>query len=240
VLFPTYGWLAFEPTPGRTNPIAVDYQHPSIACAAGAGGCGAPDGAGGSAGAGGATGSAGTLPQRLINIINRLNRGSGTPGRGGRNHGGTLLPTGASGVRRGRAIVLVLLGLALLIAVLVPPIRAVRRRVRLRRAGQSPRRLILVTYDVFTERAADLGFPRGPGETLEEYRRRITRTGGLTDGRLDRLTAITGRAAYSAAEPEEEDARQATEAAARTIRDLRGRAGVARRIVGQYRMRDRG
>ena len=28
VLFPTYGWLAFEPTPGRTNPVANEYQHP--------------------------------------------------------------------------------------------------------------------------------------------------------------------------------------------------------------------
>ena len=32
VLFPTYGWLAFEPTPGRTNPVANEYQHPAVSC----------------------------------------------------------------------------------------------------------------------------------------------------------------------------------------------------------------
>ena len=59
-----------------------------------------------------------------------------------------------------------------LVLLLVPPVRALRRRVRLRRAAVEPRRLILATYEVFTERAAGIGLGRDPGETLNEYRRK--------------------------------------------------------------------
>ena len=44
VQFPGYGWLAFEPTPGRTNPIANEYQHPVTSCPAGTPGCPAAPG----------------------------------------------------------------------------------------------------------------------------------------------------------------------------------------------------
>ena len=50
-----------------------------------------------------------------------------------------------------------------LVLLLVPPVRALRRRVRLRRAADEPRRLILETYEVFTERAAGLGLGRRCG-----------------------------------------------------------------------------
>ncbi len=46
VQFPGYGWLAFEPTPGRTNPVANEYQHPSDSCPAGTPGCPAAGGGG--------------------------------------------------------------------------------------------------------------------------------------------------------------------------------------------------
>ena len=39
VEFPTYGWLAFEPTPNRTNPIANEYQNPVVSCPPGTPGC---------------------------------------------------------------------------------------------------------------------------------------------------------------------------------------------------------
>jgi len=238
VLFPTYGWLAFEPTPGRTNPIAGDYQHPSIACAAGAGGCGSPGSTGGGGGSGGTSRNPGRIPQRLINLINRgFNGGIVPPGRGGKHPEGSQ-PATAPSHRPTGPILLLLLAATVVALLLIPPIRALRRRSRLRRAGRSPRRLILATYDVFAERAADLGFPRGPGETLEEYRWRIAREGIPTDERLDRLTAIAGRAAYGAAEPGQDEAREAADAAARAIRELRGRTSLRRRIVGQYRLKD--
>src|SRR5207244_657814 len=48
VLFPGYGWIAFEPTKGFSNPVAeASYlSSPSAACAGR--GCGSPTGAGGS------------------------------------------------------------------------------------------------------------------------------------------------------------------------------------------------
>ncbi len=118
---------------------------------------------------------------------------------------------------------------------LIPLVRAWRRRRRLRRAAGEPRRLILATYDVFTERAAELGFPRGPGETLEEYRRRVAGSGRLSDGHLDRLTRIASSAAYAAEEPDEEDSQEASAAAATTLKDLQRTAPWQQRILGRYR-----
>jgi hypothetical protein len=117
---------------------------------------------------------------------------------------------------------------------LLPPARAWKRRRRLRRAAGVPRRMILATYDVFTERAAELGFPRDSGETLEEYRRRVVGSGLLRNGDLDRLTDITVSAAYAPREPGEPDAREARDAAERTLTDLRKGTPLMLRVRGRY------
>jgi len=134
-------------------------------------------------------------------------------------------------------VALALLAIALVAASAIPPARALRRRTRLRRAGRDPRALILATYDVFTERAADLGLPKTPGETLEEYRRRLASGGSITDGHLDRLTSIAGRAAYASAEPGQSEVREASQAASTVLHDLRERTPIAQRIAGRYRLR---
>jgi hypothetical protein len=125
--------------------------------------------------------------------------------------------------------------LAALALLLIPPARALRRRVRLTRASREPRALILATYEVFASRAADLGLPRGSGETLDEYRARLASSGLLSNGGLERLTAIAGRAAYAPEEPGGAEADAATRAAAETIRDLRKHTPMSRRILGAYR-----
>jgi transglutaminase-like putative cysteine protease len=232
VRFPTYGWLAFEPTPGRTNPIAEGYQHPAVACPTGAAGC-TPTGTAGGPNAPGTSGSAGNLPRQLQNLSRReLQAGLAlTP----------LPPIRVAVERRHRVpmgiVASILLGLTLLLALSIPTVRALRRRAHLLRAGHAPRALILATYDVFTERAADLGHARGPGETLDEYRRRLSTSGALTDGHLDRLTSIAVRAAYSSQDPAASDARDASEAASTALHDLRERTAWGRRIAGQYRVR---
>jgi hypothetical protein len=132
---------------------------------------------------------------------------------------------------------LALLGLALVVALVIPPVRALRRRARLRRAGDEPRALILATYDVFAERAADLGHPRTSGETLLEYRRRLAANGLVTDGHLDRLTSIAGRAAYAPEEPLRSEVGEASEVASQVLHDLRERTPITQRIAGQYRLR---
>ncbi len=147
---------------------------------------------GGANGAGDANG----LPRQLRNLIDRpVPAGGGrfSPNPGGFDTGGT----DTSGRLPASLVVLVIAAVALLVALVIPPARALGRRRRIRRAGHEPRALILATYDVFTERAADLGHPRGRGETLEEYRRRLGSAGAIDDGQLDRLTAIAGRAAYA-------------------------------------------
>ncbi|MDQ4109459.1 MAG: DUF4129 domain-containing protein, partial [Actinomycetota bacterium] len=100
-----------------------------------------------------------------------------------------------------------------------------------------PRRSILVTYDQFTERAAGLGLGRGPGETLEEYRRKVMETGFLSNGHLDRLTGLATAAAYSPHEPDGEQASEAGAAADTAIREIRRAVGSRRWLVGLYRRR---
>jgi hypothetical protein len=124
-----------------------------------------------------------------------------------------------------------------LVLLLVPPVRALRRRMRLRRAAAEPRRLILATYEVFTERAAGMGLGRGPGETLDEYRRKVMASGYLSNGHLDRLTRLTTAAAYSQHEPGEEQAQEAGAAADTAIREIRKAVGPAAWFVGLYRGR---
>jgi transglutaminase-like putative cysteine protease len=231
VLFPTYGWLAFEPTPGRTNPVALAYQHPTAACPSGDPGC-AAGGPGGVPGGPGTTGDPGDLPGQLGNVLRREVQ-AGLP-----IAPVPTAPIGESGGRLPlRITLLLMLGLALLVALLLPPVRAVARRAGIRRAGHEPRAMILATYDLFTERAADLGMPRTPGETLVEYGGRLASSGTVTDGHLDRLTSITGRAAYAPGAPSESEVREASEAASSVLHDLRERTPFARRLAGQYRLR---
>jgi transglutaminase-like putative cysteine protease len=217
VRFPTYGWLPFEPTPGRDNPAMASYA-PRIseaeegpteeACARRNPRCAGPD----------ATPSRPTEP-----IPAAPRQGEAAGGTGG---GGPSLPA-IVGV--GVASILVLATL------LVPSARALRRRLRLRRAGDEPRRIILVSYDVFADRAAELGLPRGIGDTPREYARRILRDGRVTDGRVDRLATLTTRAAYAPVEPSRQDALDAIADARVALEELRDATPLRRRLSGRLR-----
>jgi transglutaminase-like putative cysteine protease len=222
VYFPGWGWLPFEPTPTRTNAVSYVYT----------GDPDCPDCEGGNGG-GGATGSA------------TEGREAGTEGalRPGLGPRGATGPSGTIDVADERPFIsarmALLLGaiLAGLVLLLVPPIRELRRRMRLRRAAAEPRRLILATYEVFTERAAAMGLGRGHGETLEEYRRKVMDSGYLSDGHLDRLTRLTTAAAYSQHDLAEEEAQEASDAAGTAIREIRKAVGPAVWFVGLYRGR---
>jgi transglutaminase TgpA-like protein/transglutaminase superfamily protein len=233
VLFPSYGWLAFEPTPTRSNPIAAIYADPeSASCEQDPAGCngGGPGGAGGPAGLVGVAGLDPRIARFEREVLPTGSRAGDLAGPGAPVEDARWRPPV-------RLVVAGLLALIVLTLIVVPPIRALGRLVRLRRAGRGPRELILATYDVFTDRAADIGMARAPGETLEEYRRRLDRSGLLSDGELGRLTILAGRAAYAAREPRSEEASAAHEAADATIRELRKQVGVGRRLAGIYRLR---
>jgi hypothetical protein len=224
VWFPGWGWMPFEPTPTRTN--AVTYVSSGEAPCPGQDCAGEtpPRGTGGSATEG-----------REAGAIEDLRPGNGP--RGATGDPGTIdIAEDASPVSARMALLLgtVVVGLVLL---LVPPGRALRRRVRLRRAGDEPRRLILATYEVFTERAAGVGLGRDPGETLNEYRTKVMETGYLSNGHLDRLTTLASAAAYSPHEPATEQAREAGSAADTAIREIRRSVGPTAWFVGLYRGR---
>jgi transglutaminase-like putative cysteine protease len=229
VEFPQYGWLAFEPTPGRTNPTASNYQTaPVKTCHQGHGGCstGGPDTNGGGVVNGGANNPNGVLGKSVDDPT----------GTGGDFGPSAVAPATAD---RRWTLGLVAVGIVLVLGALglaaVPVGRNLGRRRRLRRAGHEPRGVILATYDVFTDRAGDLGMGRKIGETAEEYRRRVEATGRLSDGHLGRLTGLAVRAAYAPAEPSPDDALDATADAGQTLEDLRRSTPLTKRILGIYR-----
>jgi len=227
VYFPDWGWMPFEPTPTRVNPVTTAYNAPAPACNGPT--CPGPDGP--------ATGSDGVGSTRGSGQQGLLDPRPQARGHGGAvGEGGTITPPAEeSGIARIALLVgLIFAGIGFL---LVAPARALRRRVRLRGASAEPRRLILVTYEQFTERAAGLGLGRGPGETLEEYRRKVMETGYLSNGHLDRLTRLTTAAAYSSHEPDGEQAGEAGDAAETAIREIKRAVGPARWLVGLYRRR---
>ena len=136
---------------------------------------------------------------------------------------------------RARPFVALGILLGLLAFALVPPIRALRRRVRLGRAAADPTRLVLTSYDVFTERAAELGLARGRGETVGEYRDRLVSSGSRVNGHLDHLSSIVAGTAYAPRSPDAEAARTAAAAARSAWKDLRRETPLVRRLTGAFR-----
>ena len=71
---------------------------------------------------------------------------------------------------------------------------------------------------------------------MEEYRDQVVESGEL-DGaatRLSTLTSITVEAAYSRRDPTDDEAVEATAAAAETLDALRSKAGLVNRLKGIY------
>ena len=230
VLFPGYGWLAFEPTPGGwQNPLATPGSYISPAtvgsCPPDLPGCET----GGETTVGGVT-TGGSLSGKLQNVEGPL-RGQ-VPARRGRD-GGFTVPEPGYAVPYG-FLLLVLLGAGALLLVTVPVAKAVVRRRMVRRVRE-PRELVLAAYRVFDGEAADVGLGRAEGETLGEHRDRLAGTVRFSDGHLDRLTNAAVRAAYSRRPVTPAEARDAVRDARTAIRDIRKDAKPVRRILGIYR-----
>ena len=239
VLFPSYGWVPFEPTPNRQNVVAYPYLDPDSAE-----GCVNPDGspctAPGRPGAAGAGGNDLGNPA-LVTAADRESIRPGGLGAAGIDGptvvGGTVDASADPGVLTGRNALAAGVVVALAALALVPPLHGWRRRRRLRRAGSSPRGLILATYDVFTDRAAELGHPRAPGQTLDEYRRAVAGRSASQLDELDALTRLATGAAYAGREPDADDAEVAGRASDAVVRAMRRDASLAQRITGPYRRR---
>jgi transglutaminase-like putative cysteine protease len=134
-------------------------------------------------------------------------------------------------------LALLTIGLAVLVVIAIPFLRAARRRRRLH-AARAPRELILATYNVFGERAAELGWAKGAGETPQEYRARLADLDGLGDDgreRLARMTSTVVRAAYAPRDPDEDAPRDTTEDAEVVLHALRDTTSWKQRVLGLYR-----
>ncbi len=247
VFFPAFGWLPFEPTPGRPNPAGgpgtyLDPTAPSEdGSASGAGGEVAGGGLNGDQSGGGCTTAEGLrLPPQLCRNAEDVGRV-----RGGAAElppgflGGIRAGPGAQAARDGYSIPYrwILLGLAVLfgaVLVFLPVTKWVWRRRTLRRS-RDPRELALAAYRVFDGEAADLGLGRREGETVQEHRARLSAAVTFSNGHLSRLARVTARAAYAPDPPSRDDAEHAVADAREAIADLRKDAGWGRRIVGTYR-----
>jgi transglutaminase-like putative cysteine protease len=225
VYFPGWGWMPFEPTPTRVNPVTTAYTAPAPTCDGPT--CPGTDEPATGGEAGSATGPGGKQRGRIENDP-RL--GSPPP-----SIAAPPAVTRNEPPISARKALVIAFALGALYLLVVPPARALRRRMRLRGAAAEPRRLILVTYEQFTERAAGLGLGRASGETLEEYRRKVIDTGYLSNGHLDRLTRLATTAAYSSHEPDGEQADAAGIAAETAIREIKRAVGPTRWLVGLYR-----
>jgi transglutaminase-like putative cysteine protease len=246
VKFPTYGWLPFDPTPGRgalPGATVGTYANP------GQGGPGDPfDPPGGATGATGASGPGGPAGQQCENQANippqqrQLLCQTEKRPEHKVSGGGVPLPSiGTVNVpdESGYSVPYRKIGLGLLAAfvlflIVMPIVKAVMRR-RLLRTSREPREHVLAAYRVFDGEAADIGLGRREGETIEEHRARLMASVAFSDGHLGRLTSQAVRAAYASEGPSRSDADASAEDARLAIRDLRKEAGLLRRITGTYR-----
>jgi len=234
VYFPGYGWLPFEPTPGRPNPLEAEagtYLNPVAPGAEG------PDGGAGAAQGGLSPEAAEGLPPKIAGIEALTNEDR----RGGFNPIDIVASPAPLPVadEPGYAIPYrLLLSIALValiaLAIIVPLVKWLWRSRMLHRRRPA-REVVLAVYRVFDGEATDLGLGRQAGETLTEYRARAARAMRVPDGHLETLTGAAIRAAYSAEPLDPEEARRATSAARATIREMRRSAGWVRRVTGVYR-----
>jgi transglutaminase-like putative cysteine protease len=210
VLLPPFGWVPFEPTPGRGNPAAVAYTGvpPEQAGPTGGTALAAPV-------------AAGSQPSPAAD-----RPASTAPGR----RPPRPAPAGRGGFR-GR----VPFGLAAsAAAVLVALAAATRVRSRRRRLRRSPRERVLAAWAATASRLARSGLPRAPGETLREHAQRAGGVLGEAATRYARLAALAEHAAFAPgplpprAVDDAEAAAAAVAAACRHRRRLTGPPGLSR------------
>ena len=199
VLFPGFGWLPFEPTPSRSNPVA-DYtavsprfeRHqatvPQPECVSSRTGLAIRSEPGATTCAAGGiptdvTAPGGTQNQRVRDPNARAGVPSARNPRGQPSSDGWSVP------------IALVLGIVALLVLAVPFAKTLWRRGLVRRARGS-RELVLAAYTVMTSAAGDLGLGRRDDETIQEYSDRLKATVLFSDGQLDTLTRLVGVAAY--------------------------------------------
>ncbi|HJV04010.1 MAG TPA: transglutaminase domain-containing protein, partial [Actinomycetota bacterium] len=217
VLFPGYGWLAFEPTPRTDNPVDPVYLNPGAA-------------------------TAGNDPEFVRTTQSPV---SADPGRGTRGQQAVEPSATRAPVPGPRPpaeerpspwlrVALALLALGAVAAIGIPAGKALARRLAIARA-RSPGQRVAAAWRAFEVGAADLGMARRPGETLSEYRGRLRRTVAFSDGQLERITTAAGRAFYARDGIGPSEAEEAGRSVGPLLRDLGRHVGPGRRALGAVR-----
>ena len=167
-----YGWVAFEPTPGRGLPGAEDYT--AVAPAQAADNTTV------------ATTPAAVAPVEQVEQVEEPSTAATPIEKEERSGAGS------------RVIVAgVVLALAGLYATVVPLAKRRRRRLR-RQAASTPADRVLVAWAEATEDMAAAGLPSRPDETAVEYAHRVRKAAGPAGAPLTRLADDTTAAAWSA------------------------------------------
>jgi transglutaminase-like putative cysteine protease len=226
VPFNGYGWLTFDPTPGFADPSSSSYARvgastPPCIAVQGHETCGLHPGEG----PGGGANNPIPHPGGVKGQVNAAQATAATASQR-RALGGITLPN----------LVTIAAVLGLLLGIGIPLLHWLRRRRRLHTA-HDPRGLILATYDVFTDRARELGVGRSPGETPEEFRRKLAGADKL-DGAaasLHRMTTEVVRAAYAAEDPDAETAASVRRDADEVLHAMRAATPLRERVIGRYR-----
>lgn len=252
VLFPGYGWLAFEPTPGRINPATEfgTYLQPDRPEVDGGGATDAgTDGQDGDAspattGAGCIVGAEGRrLPPQVCEVDTGLVATDGTSaigpagdpdGEGQGSDGSASADGSGSPGAAARDVAPIAFAAVAAVVIGIPLVKAIVRR-RVGRAGRGPRAAVLAQFRTFESVARDLGVGRRPGETLNEYGVRIA--GAVPEAAMPVavLASATTRAAYAAEPPTDAEVRLARSSMHAARRAVRRSAGWRRRAVGALR-----
>jgi len=238
VQFPQFGWLGFEPTPGRSNPVTRTYSQPSFGAIPAAGANQCPGGLV----SGRCVAKAPGKKKHLVGTgTHKDPHGFELPQDRGdvpfRTAGSPILAVGQAPDHRERWIRagVVALGVTVVLLLIGMPLsKRLRRRWLLGRAHSAHDR-VLAAYMAMQAEAADLGLGRRPAETIEEYRTRLRSKVASLDGDLDRVTASLGRAAYAEDGLSPDQADQAVASARRVAHDIRRAADLRTRMLSWYR-----
>jgi hypothetical protein len=217
VLFPGYGWLAFEPTPRGDNPVNPLYLNPGRA-------------------------EGGNDPERGRVLAPGIPGATQGAGQQGENQPEAPAPdaplvgpdapteTSSPWLR----LVLGLLTLGAVAAVGIPAGKRLARHLAIRRA-RTPRERVEAAWRAFEIGATDLGLGRRPGETVAEYRARLRSEVVFSDGHLERITGAAGRAFYASDGISPAEADEAGRTVSPLLGDLGRHVGPARRLLGAVR-----
>jgi transglutaminase-like putative cysteine protease len=197
-----FGWVAFEPTPGRGLPGAEDYTSVPPAQAADTTT---------------ATTAVPATPLEQVEPVPEPSEAAAPLSEESEDPGARL------------ALAAVVVALAVLYVVGVPLAKR-RRRLRRREAAVTAADRVLVAWTEASEDMAAAGLASRADETAVEYAHRVCKAAGPAGAALIRLADDTTAAAWSAGGVPEEVARRAEAEAANVARDLTAQATKRDRI----------